>query len=187
MNTWLKRHAVMVLLAGLGMCLLGGGMMIGMIATLAMNQPQSPLIELPLHATASDTGETMSMATGPIDDEMEGVFFLDFITGELACAVLNSRTAKLGGIFKTNVIKELGIEEAKKPAYLMTTGRATFVGRTGQQQPARCIIYVCDQNTGNFAAYSLTWNRTAAQKGVLQSGPLVLLHKDKARALQNQE
>ena len=169
------------------MCILGVGMVAGTFVTLAMQEPASPLAELPLYATASDTGESMSMATGPIDEDMEGVFFLDFITGELACAVLNSRTAKLGGIFKTNVIRDLGIDEAKKPSYLMTTGGATFVGRTGNQQPARCVLYVCDQNTGHFGAYSLTWNRTIAQKGGLQTGALLLLHKDKARALQNQE
>ena len=118
---------------------------------------------------------------------MEGLFILDFVTGELACAVLNSRTTKLGGVFKTNIIKDLGIEEAKKPAYLMTTGAATFVGRTGNSQPARCIVYVCDQNTGNFGAYSLAWNRTAAQKGVMQSGMLILLHKDNARAVRQPE
>ena len=187
MNSWLKRNALLVLLSGLGLFLLSAGMLAGVAATLAFHQPQDPLAELPLFASATDTGESMSMATGPIDEEMEGVFLLDFVTGELACAVINSRTAKVGGVFKTNVIKELGIEEAKKPAYLMTTGNATFVGRVGNQQPARCIVYVCDQNTGNFGAYSFTWNRTLAQKGTLQAGPMILLHKDNARAVRNPE
>ena len=187
MNTWLKRNALLVLFTACGLFLLSTGMLVGVVTTLALDQPQTPAVELPLFATASDTGETMSMATGPIDDEMEGVFFLDFVTGELACAVLNSRTAKIGGIFKTNIIKDLGIEEAKKPAYLMTTGAATFIGRTGNNQPARCVVYVCDQNTGNYGAYSLTWNRTLAQKATLQAGALILLHKDNARAVKPQE
>ena len=182
-----KRTSLAVLGVGVGLCLLGLGMIAGTVATLSMNQPEAPVAELPLFATASDTGESMSMATGPIDDEMEGVFFLDFVTGELACAVLNSRTAKLGAIFKTNVIKDLGIEEAKKPAYLMTTGGATFVGRTGNSQPARCVVYVCDQNTGNFAGYSLAWNRNAAQKAVMQIDALRLLYAGNARAVKNQE
>lgn len=187
MSNWLKRNAVIVLVCGLGLFLVSAGMLAGVAAMVPMQPPQSPLAELPLFATASDTGETMSMATGPIDEEMEGVFFLDFVTGDLACAVLNGRTAQIGGVFKTNVIKDLGIEQAKKPAYLMTTGNATFTGRTGNAQPARCVVYVCDQNTGNFGAYSLTWNRTAAQKGVVQGGGLILLHKDNARAVKNQE
>jgi hypothetical protein len=187
MITWLKRYSLFVLLAGCGLSLLGAGLMVGALAAVAWHEPASPIAELPLFAGASDTGESMSMATGPIDDEMEGLFILDFMTGELACAVLNSRTAAMGGVFKTNVIKDLGIEEAKKPAYLMTTGAATFVGRTGNSQPARCVVYVCDQNTGNFGAYSLSWNRTAAQKGVMQTGALVILHKDNARAVKNQE
>ena len=187
MNRWLKRNALFILLAGLGLFLLSAGMLAGVVTTFALYQPADPVVELPLFASASDTGETMSLATGPIDDEMEGLFLLDFITGDLACAVLNSRTTKVGALFKTNVIKDLGIEEAKKPAYLMTTGGATFVGRTGSAQPARCVVYVCDQNTGNFGAYSLAWNRTAAQKGVVQSGALILLYKGNARAVKEPE
>ena len=187
MTTWLKRNSLWVLLSAFGLFLASSGILVGVTATLALHQPADPLAELPLFATASDTGETMSLATGPIDDEMEGLFILDFITGDLACAVLNSRTSKLGGVFKTNIIKDLGIEEAKKPAYLMTTGGATFVGRTGPSQPARCVVYVCDQNTGNFGAYSLAWNRTAAQAARMQAGALILLHKDNARAVRAPE
>jgi hypothetical protein len=46
------------------------GSLAGIVATLAL-QP-SPIRELPLYASATDTGTSMSMATGLVDD-MEGV------------------------------------------------------------------------------------------------------------------
>lgn len=170
MNRYLKRHAWGILLAGCGLCLLGVGMVAGTLVAVVNQQPQTTF-ELPLFATATDTGTSMSMATGPIDDEMEGVFFLDFVSGELTCAVINSRTAKPGGFFRTNVIKALGIAEDKKPSYLMTTGAANFVGfKQGQQQPSKTVVYVCDQTTGRFAGYSFMWNTTLASRGAMQQG-----------------
>ena len=130
----------------------------------------------------------MSMATGLIDEEMEGVFFLDFLTGDLACVVLASRKPNMiNGIFKTNVIKDLSVDADKKPNYLMVTGGATFVGQTGQQQPGRCVVYVLDQNTGNFAGYGFMWNRTAATSLRAQGGAFIKLIAENARAQKAQE
>ncbi len=170
MLRFVKRHVWGILLTGCGLCLLGVGMIAGTLVAV-MNHQSQPAFELPLFATATDTGTSMSMATGPIDETMEGVFFLDFVSGELTCAVLNYRTAKPGGFFRTNVIKTLGIDEQKKPSYLMTTGAASFIGfKQGQNQPSQTVVYVCDQTTGRFAGYSFMWNTTLATRGTFQQG-----------------
>jgi hypothetical protein len=190
MVAWLEQRAKWVLLVGSGLSLLGVGLMVGMFATLATTHDAASvaLSELPLFASATDTGSSMSMATGPIDDEMEGVFFLDFLTGELACMVLASRKPNMvNGLFKTNVIRDLGVEVDKKPNYLMTTGAANFIGQTGQQQPGRCVVYVLDQNTGNFAGYGFTWNKTFASSLRQQSAPFIKLISANARAQKVQE
>jgi hypothetical protein len=154
-------------------------MFAGIAVTLcALPQHERNLPEIRgLHATGNDTGASMSMATGLIDDGMEGVFFLDFVTGKLGCMVLNQRGG-LGGVFTTDVIKDLALADGKKPAYLMVTGLATF---TGNQQVARSVVYVCDQNTGNFAVYALPWNRTLAAQNKLQQGALTRLIAENAR------
>jgi hypothetical protein len=127
------------------------------------------------------------MATGPIDSDMEGVFMLDYLTGELHCWVLYPQSAQFGGMFKYNVIADLGVQQGKKPNYVMVTGQASFGGRTGVQTPAGCAVYVADANTGNVAAYSLLWNRTMARTGTPQTGTFRLLGTGKARTLEIRE
>ena len=87
---------------GLGIGLLFGvAMLIG--AVVAMNA-RSPELVLPtdLHATATHGNDAFAIATGDIADGVEGVFFLDFLTGELQCRVINRRTGQLGGQFRQN-------------------------------------------------------------------------------------
>ena len=188
MKTCLAKQSAFVLWIGLGLCLVGVGMIAG-VSVFAFNQPAAPTAELPLYATATDTGETLSIATGLIDGEMEGTFFLDFITGTLSCVVMNSRTAdRVAGLFRTNVLKELGIAQAKKPSYLMTTAMANFVGqKRGVADLARCIVYVCDENTGNFVGYTLYWDNAKAAKGELQLGELIRVIANNARAVKAEE
>ena len=84
MVNWLQQRATLVLALGGALALLGVGLTAGVVATLATSRNASPslLSELPLYASATDTGSSMSMATGQIDEEMEGAFFLDFLTGD---------------------------------------------------------------------------------------------------------
>ncbi|MCL4207572.1 MAG: hypothetical protein KJ000_34235 [Pirellulaceae bacterium] len=177
-------------LLGLGLGLLVGvGMMVGTLTALT-HQPVVSLTPPPtlLHATGSHSGESMALATGQIDEDVEGLFVLDYLTGDLQCYVMNPRTFTWGGVFKYNVVRDLGIEQGKKPNYAMVTGAVVFQrGAAARQTPALCAVYVADANTGNFAAYGLGWDRTAARGGVPQQGTLSLLGVGKARTLEIRE
>ena len=163
--------------------LVGLGMMIG--AIVVTQSFQNPPLSFPahlLHATATDGSSTMAIATGPIDEGVEGLFVLDFITGELQCSVLNPRTGTLGGLFKHNVTLDLGVEQGKQPHYMMVTGVANFrPAAGGNVRPASSVVYVADANTGNYAAYWLPWNRQAQQYNYAQMSPMMLLGKGSAR------
>jgi len=126
------------------------------------------------------------MCTGPIADGMEGVFFLDFLTGDLQCLVPNSRTGRVGGAYKYNVMADLGVEAGatKKPSFLMVTGVASFRTGGGDVRPADSILYVADANSGNWVSYSLPWSRTTAATGQPQGGTLVKIGFGKARDLE---
>ena len=130
-----------------------------------------PLEELKLRASASHGSETFAMATGTLDDT-EAVFMLDYLTGDLTCFVMNSRTAKFGAMFHTNVWKELPVEKGKaKPAYVMCTGGWSYKGgSSGGGKFGDCVIYVADCNTGKFAAYSVVGNGATGTIAVLDGG-----------------
>ena len=183
----LRKQSLGMLLAGLTTGLLVGvGMLVG--ALVAVRSAPTNGLQLPetlLHASASHSGKSMAMATGYIDEEVEGVYILDYLTGDLMCYVINPRPPyQWSGIYRYNVIRDLGVEQGKDPNYVMVTGHTQFVRGTGVQTPAMCVLYVMDANTGNFAAYGLLWNRTAARTPGTQQGTLLLLQSGKARTLE---
>lgn len=147
-------------------------------------QFSSPRIQLPqtlLNATSTHGGTTMALATGPIQDGVEGLFILDFITGELTCSVLNPRTGAMGGAFQANVVADLGVEQGKQPQYLLVTGAASFRTQGGNILPAESVVYVADANTGRYVAYWLPWDRQAAQFNFAQASPMMVLGTGSAR------
>ncbi len=171
---------------GLGL-LVGVGMMVGtLVAVHWQSETQLLLPETALYATGATGGKSMAVATGPIDSDMEGLFTLDFLTGDLQCFVMYTKGVlayKFGGAFKTNVIKDLGIGKAKAPSFLMVTGQTNFLRGGGADRPALSVVYVIDENTGRFAAYGLLWNTGNAAGGIAQGGQLRLLQVGKVRSI----
>jgi hypothetical protein len=166
---------------------IGGGLALGLIigqrnATL----PDSVLAELKLKAMASHGSDTFAIATGPVDDDVEGLYTLDFLTGDLSCFVVNARNGAFGGLFKTNVAAMMGAEKGKKPNYLMVTGQINAVGNYGGARPAACLCYVVDANTGDVAAFSFPWTKAATSAGVTQATEMRLVGKWKVRNIAGQ-
>jgi hypothetical protein len=162
---------------GLGLCL-GLGVLIGFFAGLAWHdEGRQPITfpETPLHAMATDSGETFSIATGLIADGVEGVFFLDYLTGVLQCWVVSGRTGLWTARYYHNVIEDLGVEQGKKPKYLMVTGVANMSRGSAAFRPADSLVYVADANTGRFAVYALPWNRNAAAANAPQFSKMVFM------------
>jgi hypothetical protein len=136
----------------------------------------SPMI---LKADSAASNESFAMATGPIDSDVDGLFTLDFLTGELQCTVVNKRTGQLGGLFRANVVADLGVGQNTK--YLMATGRLSLPRGGYAARVADSIVYVLDTNTGNFVAYGLPWRPEVASIGYAQASAMKLLGQGKAR------
>jgi hypothetical protein len=146
--------------------------------------PAPNLAELKLHAMASHGSETFAIATGPVDTGVEGLFTLDFLTGDLSCYVINNRTGGVGGLFKTNVAKDLEVAKGKKPSYLIATGLFDMQGGNASNvRAAGCICYVVDANTGEVAAYTFPWSKQLLTTGTGQLSDMKLVAKWKARDL----
>ena len=130
-------------------------------------------IELPpMLADAAVNSDTMAVATGLISNDAEGIFFLDFLTGDLQCLVYYPRAGAFGAHYFGNVLPQLG-GGGKNAKYLMVTGQAITRASTGGARPGASLVYVTDVNSGMFAAYAVPWDRTAESSNRMQSGPLV--------------
>ncbi len=157
----------------LGIGLVGGLILCGL-------WPQAPL-----HAVATDRVDTFAMATGYVDEGVEAVYFLDFLTGDLSAVALSSRQG-LGfaagyGYPGANLMADLGVDAAKKPKYMMVTGAAYMRRGAGGTQLSPSVVYVAEVSTGMVAAYGIPWNRALYTSGRPLSGQLVLLGKSRFR------
>ena len=135
------------------------------------------LRDLQLRASASHGSDTFAIATGPVDEEIEGLYTLDFLTGELNCFVLNARQAgALVGRFNINVTNVLKAARGKKPNYLLTTGLINSPGGGAGGRPAACVCYVVDSGSGEVAAFTFPWVKAATSAGTPQIQPMVLVN-----------
>jgi hypothetical protein len=119
-----------------------------------------------LSASASHGGSNMAVCTAIVDENSEGFFALDFITGDLKGWVYYPRMGKFGGLFMTNVQGVLGA--SKNPEYLLVSGATSTVASGGNTRPAASLIYVVDMRSGFFAAYTIPWNKTQESSGLAQ-------------------
>jgi len=142
MRNWLqgKRTAFgLGLSAGL---LVGAGMLVGCLVTMQWKS-EAPQVQM-MQASGGAAGEYFAMAVGRIDEQTEGVYFLDYLTGQLECRVLNARTGRLGGVFKHNVIADLGVDKAKKASYVLIGADVSFRGGRGSgSRPAGSAAPSC--------------------------------------------
>ena len=172
------------LVAGsLGFGLLCLGVALGVLA--ARNQgpgelagPQwNPVSFAPDSAARS---ENMSMATGLVGENVEGLFVLDHVNGNLNGMVINPRTGQTGAVYTTNVFSALGISKDNADL-VMTTGRINVPGNKGNQNPALCVVYVGDAATGKVAGFSLFYNQALANQGGNQGGTFQLVFSGQTR------
>ncbi|TWU38945.1 hypothetical protein Q31b_40230 [Novipirellula aureliae] len=127
----------------------------------------------PIEATAAETSERFSMATGPVSDDAEGLFLLDHNSGLLQCNVIYPRAGRFMASFSAQVGEALGAG-GKGGQYLMMTGLAEF--RQSSATPAApSVVYVLDTATGNYACYGIPFNRVLVNSNRPQQGVMQLI------------
>lgn len=164
--------------------------------------------DTPLHATATDRVQNFAIATGHVDEDMEAVFFLDFLTGTLKAAVLSrdSRTPQFRARYEANINADLArtiaflntgrgtgggrkghaaaaagqIQVPQSPNYMMVTGAINLQANAsaGRTPPGRCAVYVAETNTGIVMAYLVPWSPQDASANRAFASPLVLWTAD---------
>ncbi len=130
----------------------------------------------PLHAVSTDRSDTYAMATGPVDTEVEAVYLLDFLTGDLGAFVLGKKPGTWTGFYRTNVSRDLGVDPQKNPKYMMVTGIAGLRHAGGTRQlPSTSVCYVAEASSGRLAAYAIPWSANMYSSGQGQKAELVLV------------
>lgn len=128
----------------------------------------------PLYAVATDRLDTFAMATGPVDSELEALYLLDLLTGDLTAIVLGKQPGIWSGHFQANVAADLGINPQRNAKYLMVTGMVPLRrGGGSRQQPSSAMCYVAEITSGRVAAYTIPWSPSMYAAGQLQRAPLL--------------
>jgi hypothetical protein len=125
---------------------------------------------------STDRIDTFAIATGPVDEMTEAVYFLDFRTGELNAVVIGRGAGiQVLGAYHAKVIEPLKLEASTDPKFLMVTGMTDLArgGRLGAVQPSKAVVYVAEVTSGRCAAFGIPFNKTAFQGGKFVTAPLV--------------
>ena len=94
-----------------------------------------------------------------LQDPLEGIFVLDFLTGQLKGAVLSRQTGKFVTQYFRNVADDFRLPQKADPRYAISTGLGQMAGRAGITFAAG-VIYVGELTTGKIIAYGFGWRET---------------------------
>jgi hypothetical protein len=123
----------------------------------------------PLHASATHGIDKFAIATGLVDNEVEALYFLDFLTGDMRAAVINPKTGKFNAFYTRNIATDFG-GAGRSSGYLMVTGSVNMPRGANNYQYADSIVYVAEASTGQVAAYTIPWNSSLQAAGKRQYG-----------------
>ncbi len=121
----------------------------------------------PLHAVATDSNDAFTITTAPLNEEIEGLYLLDNLTGNLTVTVVG-RKGQFVGVYRHNVLRDLQIAADKKPRFLMVPGGIRLQqGATAavRMQPGYSVIYVVEITTGRAVAYMTYWDVNSWKAG----------------------
>lgn len=131
----------------------------------------------PAYATTADRDTQFMMVTCPVGnaaagilDPMDGVFILDFLTGQLKGAVLNRGKQAFAAFYIRDLAKDFGVAGDEDPHYCIVTGYSQM---NAQQGPAYAsgVLFVGELTSGKVVAYAFPW----VEPGFGQVTPLIPL------------
>jgi hypothetical protein len=123
-------------------------------------------------ATATHGADNFAIATGMVDDGIEALYFLDYLTGDLRAAVISRRNGEFTGFFQYNVLADFD-QVADAPRFLMVTGLADLPRGRGPTQIGSSLVYVAEATSGQVFAYALPFDSTMNASGKNQVGSFI--------------
>lgn len=135
----------------------------------------------PLSAHTSDREENFGMITvavrdvavAGVQDKQDAIFVLDYLTGRLQGAVLNSRIGKFTHSYFRDVRADFNVNPQADPHYVMASGVSQLPAQ-GRITYANGVIYVGELTSGRIHAYAFPY---ADSRGVVPKVPLKLVDR----------
>ncbi len=145
-----------------------------LLAVLAIGLAVGSLLpQSPLHAVSTDSSASCIIATGPMDGGVEAVWVLDTLTGDLKAGVVSKRQPSFRAQYQRNVMADFGLEEGKKPLFLMVTGIVDLARAPGGIRPSTSLVYVAEVNSGVIRGYAVPWAPELHSQDKPANAPLV--------------
>jgi hypothetical protein len=134
----------------------------------------------PIYAATSESTDDLAIAIGLVAEDVEGLFALDGLSGDLQCTVFNPTAQVFNTVFRRNVLADLELDVAKSPRFVLATGELQAL-RRGTRQIGSSLAYVIDASSGKFAVYAIPWQRAMFTSGRPQQGELMLIQAGSIR------
>ncbi len=112
--------------------------------------------QVPVHAVATHGQDNFAIATGTLDFNVEGIFVLDAVTGELKGAAMNVQARRFNTWYAHNVTADFPAG-TKNPQYRIVTGVTNIRQVVAAGQLGQTVIYVAEANSGQVVAYGVPW------------------------------
>ena len=132
----------------------------------------------PAYSSTADRDDQFLIITGPvgaaaagINDPIEGVFILDFLTGQLNGAVLNRQTGKYAPRYQRNLARDFGVDPAARPHYAVASGYSQLPNQGGVPM-ASGVLHIAELSSGRVIAYAFPW--VEAPRGPVMSDMMML-------------
>jgi hypothetical protein len=102
-----------------------------------------------------------AILTSPVSfgQTAQGIFTLDFLTGQLKGAVMNNKTAKFTNFYQRNIAEDFGVDPAAEPHYAIVAGSANLPSQ-GPNTTAQAVIYVAELSSGQCIAYAFEYRES---------------------------
>ncbi len=109
----------------------------------------------PALAVATDRdGDRFAITTaGTKAGNAEAVFVLDFLTGRLTGAAINSRSGKFTYAYYRNLAADFNVDPTAKPHYVIVSGTVSLPNQ-GRAQIANSAVYIGEMSSGMVICYA---------------------------------
>jgi hypothetical protein len=132
----------------------------------------------PMHAGTADRDDKFAMLTVPVKDvtfggvrdHLEGIFVLDFLTGQMKGAVLG-KTGTFSHFYFRNIAADFQVDPSATPHYAFVQGNAQLPSQ-GRFTMATGVLYVGELTSGKVAAYGFVFNDVNRPVGPIAIAPL---------------